>query len=229
MNARTGGRRGAAQGAGGSCGAVRRLICSDGRKAATAPEPTYRKCRRPRCRQPAETHRDLAAIAEINRLMYRQATPREVLTATASGVGKHLMATRCLIAVGAAGDGMQLTSEYSSPGVPTVGAGKISDVVRLISQVTPDSLGGVRTARCQHGQPAGGGPGIGAGRDADGQGDAGAVGRAADGRFEGAEMEAERKFLFAGGGRPAGFVGESHAAAVAGAIAGGGGRKNRDC
>ena len=90
----------------------------------------------------AETHRDLAAIAEINRLMYRQGTPREVLTATASGVGKHLMATRCLIAVGAAGDGMQLTSEYSSPGVPTVGPGKISNVVGLISQVTPDSLGG---------------------------------------------------------------------------------------
>src|SRR5580692_8451187 len=91
---------------------------------------------------PADTHRDLAAIAEINRLMYRQGTPREVLTATASGVGKHLMATRCLIAVGAAGDGMQLTSEYSSPGVPTVGAGKISNVVGLISKVTPDSLGG---------------------------------------------------------------------------------------
>ena len=91
---------------------------------------------------PADTHRDLAAIAEINRLMYRQATPRDVLLTTASGVGKHLMATRCLIAVGAAGDGMQLTSEYSSPGVPTVGAGKISNVVGLISKVTPDSLGG---------------------------------------------------------------------------------------
>src|SRR5271154_2842252 len=91
---------------------------------------------------PADTHRDLAAIAEINRLMYRQATPREVLTATASGVGKHLMATRCLIAVGAAGDGMQLTSEYSSPGVSTVGSGKISNVVGLISHVTPDALGG---------------------------------------------------------------------------------------
>src|SRR5271156_62552 len=90
----------------------------------------------------ADTHRDLEAIAEINRLMYRQGTPREVLTATASGVGKHLMATRCLIAVGAAGDGMQLTSEYSSPGVTTVGPGKISDVVGLIAQVTPDALGG---------------------------------------------------------------------------------------
>jgi diguanylate cyclase (GGDEF)-like protein len=90
----------------------------------------------------ADTHRDLAAIAEINRLMYRQGTPREVLTATASGVGKHLMATRCMIAVGAAGDGMQLTSEYSSPGVTTVGPGKISDVVGLIAQVTPDALGG---------------------------------------------------------------------------------------
>jgi diguanylate cyclase (GGDEF)-like protein len=91
---------------------------------------------------PEDTHRDLGAIAEINRLMYRQATPRDVLQTTAAGVGKHLMATRCLIAVGAAGDGMQLTSEYSSPGVPIVGAGKISSVVGLISKVTPDSLGG---------------------------------------------------------------------------------------
>jgi len=74
--------------------------------------------------------------------MYRQATPRDVLQTTAAGVGKHLMVTRCLIAVGAPGDGMQLTSEYSSPGVPIVGAGKISDVVGLISKVTPDSLGG---------------------------------------------------------------------------------------
>ncbi|HEY0703804.1 MAG TPA: tetratricopeptide repeat protein [Candidatus Acidoferrales bacterium] len=111
---------------------------------AQAPQPRTEVAEMPAAvvPSPAETHRDLAAIAEINRLMYRQATPREVLSTTASGVGKHLMATRCLIAVGAAGDGMQLTSEYSSPGIPTVGAGKITDVVGLISQVTPDSLGG---------------------------------------------------------------------------------------
>jgi diguanylate cyclase (GGDEF)-like protein len=129
------------------------------RKGAPQPTPTLSPATEPPRQQPAQrletydtpaaavpsavdTHRDLAAIAEINRLMYRQATPRDVLLTTASGVGKHLMATRCLIAVGAAGDGMQLTSEYSSPGVPTVGAAKISDVVGLISRVTPDSLGG---------------------------------------------------------------------------------------
>jgi diguanylate cyclase (GGDEF)-like protein len=90
----------------------------------------------------ADTHRDLAAIAEINRLMYRQATPRDVLLTTAAGVGKHLMATRCLITVGAVGDGAQVTGEYSSPGVPMVGPAQIANVVGLISKVTPDSLGG---------------------------------------------------------------------------------------
>ena len=39
---------------------------------------------------PAETHRDLAAIAEINRLMYRQSTPRELLATTAAEIGKYL-------------------------------------------------------------------------------------------------------------------------------------------
>jgi predicted Zn-dependent protease len=47
-----------------------------------------------------QTNRDLTAIAEINRLMYRQATPREVLAATVAQVGKHLGVSRCLVAVG---------------------------------------------------------------------------------------------------------------------------------
>src|ERR1700683_4703110 len=51
----------------------------------------------------AETHRDLAAIAEINRLMYRQPTPRELLATTAVEIGKYLRVTRCLLADGAVG------------------------------------------------------------------------------------------------------------------------------
>src|SRR6202034_884333 len=47
----------------------------------------------------AETHRDLATIAEINRLMYRQSTPREVVATTVAEVGKYLAVTRCLVAV----------------------------------------------------------------------------------------------------------------------------------
>jgi len=91
---------------------------------------------------PAETHRDLAAIAEMNRLMYRQPTPREVVGATAAEVGKYLGVTRCLIALGAAGEA-QLAAEYSAPGVAAIGTARIQSIVRLVSQLAPDPLGGI--------------------------------------------------------------------------------------
>jgi diguanylate cyclase (GGDEF)-like protein len=91
----------------------------------------------------AETHRDLAAIAEINRLMYRQPTPREVLVTTAAEIGKHLRASRCLVAVGAPGEGAQATAEYAAPGFAALGPQKISSIVGMVTQVTPDSMGGV--------------------------------------------------------------------------------------
>jgi diguanylate cyclase (GGDEF)-like protein len=91
----------------------------------------------------AETHRDLAAIAEINRLMYRQPTPREVLVTTAAEIGKHLRASRCMVAVGAPGEGAQATAEYAAPGFAAVGPQRISSIVGMVTQVTPDSMGGV--------------------------------------------------------------------------------------
>jgi diguanylate cyclase (GGDEF)-like protein len=91
----------------------------------------------------AETHRDLAAIAEINRLMYRQPTPQEVLSTTSSEIGKHLHISRCLVAVGIPGEGPQATAEYSATGLPQLGASRIVSIVGLLSKVSPDSLGGV--------------------------------------------------------------------------------------
>jgi diguanylate cyclase (GGDEF)-like protein len=91
----------------------------------------------------AETHRDLAAIAEINRLMYRQPTPREVLATTAAEIGKHLRVARCLVAIGAAGEASQLTAEYIAPGVTAVGAPGIPSILALVSHASPDALGGV--------------------------------------------------------------------------------------
>jgi len=91
----------------------------------------------------ADTHRDLAAIAEINRLMYRQPTPREVLATTAAEIGKHLSITRCLIAVGAAGDAGQLTAQYAAPGITSVGVPMISSMIALLAKATPDPLGGI--------------------------------------------------------------------------------------
>jgi diguanylate cyclase (GGDEF)-like protein len=91
----------------------------------------------------AETHRDLAAIAEINRLMYRQSTPREVLSTTAAEIGKHLGVTRCMVAIGGTGDAAQLAAEYSSPGVAGAGNAAISSIVGIVSRVSPDALGGI--------------------------------------------------------------------------------------
>ncbi len=91
----------------------------------------------------AETHRDLSAIAEINRLMYRQPTPLEVLAMTTSEIGKHLGLTRCLVALGTPGEAAHLTAEYSAPGVSPASARQISSIAGLISKATPDSLGGI--------------------------------------------------------------------------------------
>jgi len=91
----------------------------------------------------AETHRDLAAIAEINRLMYRQPTPRDVVAAAAAEIGKHLRVTRCLLAIGAAGDAGQLTAEYFTPDVAAVGAPAIPALMALATRESPDALGGI--------------------------------------------------------------------------------------
>ncbi len=92
----------------------------------------------------AETHRDLSAIAEINRLMHRQSTPREVLSGTAAEVGKYLGVARCLVTLGAAGDPAPLTAEYSAPGLPAVGAAHLPAIVSLVSKASPDDLGGIQ-------------------------------------------------------------------------------------
>jgi len=92
---------------------------------------------------PADTHRDLAAIAEINRLMYRQSTPREVVGTTAAEIGKYLGVKRCLIAIGATGEAAQLTAEYSAPGVAAVGASRIASSIPPLSAASADALGSI--------------------------------------------------------------------------------------
>jgi len=105
-------------------------------ESAPAPAPTPAP-------SPAETHRDLAAIAEINRLMYRQSTPRELIASTAAEIGKYLQVSRCLVAVGAAGEAPQLTAEYFAPGMLAVGTARIPSIVSLVAKATPDALGGI--------------------------------------------------------------------------------------
>jgi diguanylate cyclase (GGDEF)-like protein len=90
-----------------------------------------------------ETLRDLSKIAEINRAIYRQTTPKAVLSVTVNEVGKHLRASRCLAVIGAPGATPQIAAEYCAPGVePSPG----SVLVRLLAQIeraAPDAMGGM--------------------------------------------------------------------------------------
>jgi diguanylate cyclase (GGDEF)-like protein len=90
-----------------------------------------------------ETLRDLSKIAEINRSIFRQGTPKAVLSVTVNEVGKHLRASRCLAVIGAPGVPPQMAAEYCAPGVePSPG----SALVRLLAQIeraAPDSMGGL--------------------------------------------------------------------------------------
>lgn len=90
-----------------------------------------------------DTHRDLAAIAEINRLMYRQSTPREVLATTAAQVGKHLSVARCLVSVGGSLDGGHLTAEFCAPGFPSASVAHVPALLHLVTNAPADGLGGV--------------------------------------------------------------------------------------
>ena len=89
-----------------------------------------------------ETNRDLAAIGEINRAMYRQVTAQEVVAATAAHVGKHLGATRCLVAVGANAN-ETLVAEYFEPGREAIGSPRITSIAKLAGTISADAFGGI--------------------------------------------------------------------------------------
>jgi diguanylate cyclase (GGDEF)-like protein len=113
------------------------------------PEPT-----RPALEDPAnrattaspyapETLRDLAKISEINQNVFRQPSPRAMLSVAVNEVGNYMRAARCLAVVGPPGQPPQMASEFCASGVE---ASPASQIVRLIGQIeraTPDPLGGL--------------------------------------------------------------------------------------
>ena len=94
----------------------------------------------------AETQRDLAEIAEFTRLMYRQATPRDVVSTAVKEIGKFLSASRCIVSVSMGKQGPPLMAEFTGPGVVPAGSAQISAVLALLSAASPDALGGVELA-----------------------------------------------------------------------------------
>jgi diguanylate cyclase (GGDEF)-like protein len=91
----------------------------------------------------ADTHRDLAEIAEITRLMYREGTPREVLGTAVREIGKYLNARRCIAVIGSAGEASQLTAEYSAPGLKAAGTALSAKVSAALGKSAPNALGAI--------------------------------------------------------------------------------------
>ena len=91
-----------------------------------------------------ETMGDLAKISEITRTVYRQSTPKTVLSTGVTEVGKYLNVTRCIAVVGPPGQPPQMASEYVSPGVAPSGGPQIVKLLAQFSRATPDALGGIQ-------------------------------------------------------------------------------------
>ena len=90
-----------------------------------------------------ETQRDLAEIAEFTRLMYRQATPREVVSVAVQEIGKFLSVSRCIVSVAMGKESTPLTAEFTGPGIIPAGTGQVAGLVSLLATMPPDALGGV--------------------------------------------------------------------------------------
>jgi GGDEF domain-containing protein/tetratricopeptide (TPR) repeat protein len=90
----------------------------------------------------ADTLRDLAKISEINQNVFRQPSPRAMLSVAVNEAGSYLLAARCLAVVGAPGQPPQMASEFCSSGVEASAGGQIVRLIGQIEHATPDSLGG---------------------------------------------------------------------------------------
>jgi GGDEF domain-containing protein/thioredoxin-like negative regulator of GroEL len=89
-----------------------------------------------------ETLRDLGKISEINQNVFRQPSPRAMLSVAVNEVGNYMHATRCLAIVGVPGQPPQMASEYCAPGVEASPGGHIVRLIGQIEQTAPDGLGG---------------------------------------------------------------------------------------
>jgi len=90
-----------------------------------------------------ETLRDLAKIAEIGQSIYRQASPKAMLSYTVNEIGKHLRAARCIAVVGEPGQPPQLASEFCAAGVTPSTATQVMRLVSQLERAAPDAMGGL--------------------------------------------------------------------------------------
>ncbi len=90
-----------------------------------------------------ETLRDLAKISEINQNVFRQPSPRAMLSVAVNEVGNYLRVSRCLGVLGPVGQPPQMASEYCSAGLDVSSRDQVLGLIGQIEHATPDSLGGL--------------------------------------------------------------------------------------
>ena len=90
-----------------------------------------------------ETLRDLAKISEINQNVFRQPSPRAMLSVAVNEVGNYLHAARCLGVVGPPGQNPQMASEFCASGFEVSPSNQIVRLIGQIEHAKPDSLGGL--------------------------------------------------------------------------------------
>lgn len=90
-----------------------------------------------------ETMRDLAKISEINQNVFRQASPRSMLSVAVNEVGNYLRAARCIAVVGPPGQPPQMASEFCASGVEASSGNAIVRLLGQLERAAPDSLGGL--------------------------------------------------------------------------------------
>ncbi|HVA93924.1 MAG TPA: tetratricopeptide repeat protein [Candidatus Dormibacteraeota bacterium] len=90
-----------------------------------------------------QTLRDLAKISEINQNVFRQPSPRAMLSVAVNGVGTYLRATRCIAVVGTPGQPPQMASEFCSSEIEGSSGGQIVRLISQLERAVPDTLGGL--------------------------------------------------------------------------------------
>lgn len=89
-----------------------------------------------------QSYSDLAKISEITHILYRQRTPKTVLHAAVSELGKYLRVSRCLGTLGRPGAPPSTAVEYCAPGVPLSPGPTIVKLLGILGKVNIDPQNG---------------------------------------------------------------------------------------
>ncbi|HXZ20790.1 MAG TPA: tetratricopeptide repeat protein [Candidatus Acidoferrales bacterium] len=91
----------------------------------------------------ADTLRDLTKMSEVNKVLFRQPTPKAILGAAVNEVGKHLRAARCIATIGPPDQPPQMTGEFTATGVEAMAPPRLAKLLPLVAAETPDTLGAI--------------------------------------------------------------------------------------